>query len=194
MKKKFLTIGLPVLGGLLIAGVGIASAAGMFAGAGGPGPGGLSGPGGFGGGLTAVSPTDAATSQTAQFQAEASALGINESLIVSGWAEGESLQQIATANGISATQLQADMKTYEASQQNDELQALVTAGTITQAQMTQRLAATTAQEAAAAAAQTAMAVKTANASGTWAGGHGGFGGMRRGGHATSTTSTSGSTP
>lgn len=176
MKNKFLMIGLPIIGGLIIAGVGIASAAGMFAGG-----------GGFGGALSAVSPTDAATNQAAQFQAEASALGLGESVIVSGWAEGESLQQIATANGISPTQLQSDMKAYGASQQTAELQALVTNGTITQAQMTQRQAAIAAQEA---AAQAAMA----NASGTWSGGgHGGFGGMRRHGSIQSTTSTGSTT-
>ena len=175
MKNKFLTIGLPIIGGLLIAGVGVASAAGFFGGAGGPGQ------GGFGGGLNTVSPATYATTQAAQFQAEASELGLSESVIVTGWAEGESLQQIATANGISQTQLQTDLKTYEASQQNADLQALVANGTITSAQMTQYLASIATRQA---AAQTAMQ----NASGTFAGGHGGFGRMH--GHAaTSTTAT-----
>lgn len=187
MKKKFLLIGLPVIGAVAVAGIGIASAAGMLAGGGAGGPGGMGG--GFGGGFSAATPTDFATNQTAQFQAEASALGLNESVIVNGWAEGESLKQIATANGITATQLQSDMKTYEEAQQTADLQALVTAGTITQAQITQRQAAVAAQEA---AMQTAMA----NASGTFAGGgHGGFGGGRGHGDAgaSATVSTSAST-
>ena len=159
------------MGGLLIAGVGIASAAGFM--------------GGGAGGFSTVSPTTSATNQAAQFQAEASETGLSESVIVAGWAQGESLSQIATANGITAAQLQASMKTYEAAQQNAELQALVTNGTITQAQMTQRLAAIAAQQA-------AMQTKMQNASGTWAGGSGGFGGMR--GHKAATSaSTSGTT-
>ena len=60
MKNKFLTIGLPIMGGLLIAGVGIASAAGFMGGA---------------GGFSTVSPTTSATNQAAQFQAEASETG-----------------------------------------------------------------------------------------------------------------------
>ena len=187
MKNKFLIIGLPIIGLAAVVGVSIASAAGMFAAGkvGGAGPGGMAMGGGFGGSFNAVSPADFATSQATQFQAEATALGLNESIIVNGWAAGDSLQQIATANGITAAQLQSDMKTYEANQQTADLQALVTAGTITQAQMTQR-------EAAVAAQQSAMQTAMANASGTWAGGHGGFGG--RGKLApTSTVSTSGST-
>jgi len=172
MKNKFYTIGLPIMGGLLIAGVGIASAAGFM--------------GGGAGGFSTVSPTTAATNQAAQFQAEASETGLSESIIVAGWAQGESLSQIATANGITAAQLQTGMKTYETAQQNAELQALVTNGTITQAQMTQRLAAIATQQA-------AMQTNMQNASGTWSGGgHGGFSGMR--GHKASTSaSTSGTT-
>ena len=169
MKNKFLTIGLPVMGGLLIAGVGIASAAGFMG----------------GGGFSTVSPTTSATNQAAQFQAEASETGLSESVIVAGWAQGESLSQIATANGITAAQLQTGMKTYETAQQNAELQALVTNGTITQAQMTQRLASIATQQA-------AMQTKMQNASGTWSGGgHGGFGRIH--GQPTTTTSNSAGT-
>lgn len=78
MKNKFLTIGLPIMGGLLIAGVGIASAAGFMGGA---------------GGFSTVSPTTSATNQAAQFQAEASETGLSESVIVAGWAQGESLSR-----------------------------------------------------------------------------------------------------
>jgi len=152
------------MGGLLIAGVGIASAAGFM--------------GGGAGGFSTISPTTSATNQAAQFQAEASATGLSESVIVAGWAQGESLSQIATANGITAAQLQASMKTYRTAQQTAELQALVTNGTITQAQMTQRLASIATQQAARAAAGSSST-----------GGHRGFGGRT----AATSASTSGST-
>jgi hypothetical protein len=152
----------------------------MFSG--GPG-GGFGGPGGFGGGAAITSPTTAATNLTAQFQAEAAETGLAESVIVAGWSQGQSLEQIAEANGISATQLQTDIKNYAQSQENAELQALVTNGTITQAQMNARLQFEATQ---AAKMQTAMS----NASGTWPGGpRGGFGRMM-GHRPTSTVGTS----
>ncbi|HEX4104493.1 MAG TPA: hypothetical protein VHZ04_03425 [Candidatus Paceibacterota bacterium] len=174
MKRKFLIIGLPIIGGLALAGVSIASAAGMFGGGMAAGP--MMGPGGFaglGGGVSAVSPTDWASNQTAQFNAEASALNLPVSTIVSGWAAGESMEQIATANGISQTQYQTDMKNYAQSEESADLQALVSAGTITQAQMTQ-------YQQAQATAQANLQTKMQNASGTWSGGPGGrgFGKMR----------------
>lgn len=133
MNHKFLIVGIPIIGGLLIAGLGIASAAtiinnnhNMSAGRG-------------SGGINYVSPTEWATNQTARFQAEATALGLPESVIVNGWASGQNLQQIATANGISSSQFQTDMKNYQQSQLKDRLQALVSQGTITQDQMNQYL-------------------------------------------------------
>jgi hypothetical protein len=91
------------------------------------------------GGINYVSPTEWATNQTARFQAEATALGLPEGVIVNGWASGQNLQQIATANGISSSQFQTDMKNYQQSQLKDRLQALVSQGTITQDQMNQYL-------------------------------------------------------
>lgn len=177
MKHKFLTIGLPILGGLAIAGVGIASAAGMIGGGiGGP----MMGFGGFGK-VSAVSPSQWASDQTAQFQAEASALGLSKDVIVNGWAAGQSIEQIATANGISSSQYQTDMKNYEQSQLNANLQALVSAGTITQDQMNQYLQTLATQQA-------NLQAKMQNASGTWKGFGGGFG--RMGHRPTSTPATS----
>jgi hypothetical protein len=142
---------------------------------------------GFGGGPAAIgsiTPTQWATDQASTFQAEASALGISESAIVSGWAQGESLAQIATANGISQTQYQADMKTYEQSQTTADLQALVSAGTITQDQMNQYLQTV-------ATRQAQLQAQMQNASGTWEGRGGGFG-RRHGIGAGTTTQTSNS--
>lgn len=185
MNKKFLTIGLPILGGLLVAGVGIASAAGMMGG----GAGGNGGPGpamGFGAGnsiaMSSVTPAEWAADQATQFQNEATALGLSESVIISGWAQGQSLEQIATANGISSSQYKTDMETYAKSQQQADLAALVSQGTITSAQESDYLAAIATQEA---AAQAQMTARMQNASGTWQGGGRGFGKM--GGHGASST-------
>lgn len=152
MKHKLLTIALPVLGAALVVGIGIASAAstttptGTSGGNRGGRQMGPGGPGGvFDGGFNSISPTDYATNQTAEFQNEASALGLSESVIVDGWARGESLSQIAAANGISTATLQTDLTTYRTAQLTAQLQALVTNGTITQAQMATRLASEQAQ-------------------------------------------------
>ena len=64
MKNKFLTIGLPILGGLVIAGVGIASAAGFMGGA-----------GGFGGWHEQCFADHMGSEQATLFQNEATALG-----------------------------------------------------------------------------------------------------------------------
>lgn len=178
MKHKLLTIGLPIFGGLVVAGIGVASAAGFLGGAGSP-----MGFGGFGGGMNSVSPTAWAANQATMFQNEATALGLPLATITNGWASGQSIEQVATANGISSSQYQTDMKNYSQSQQKDDLDALVTQGTITGAQETQYLQSLATQQA-------AMQAKMQNASGTWQGGRGGFGGMR--GHkpaSTGTTST-----
>ncbi len=164
MKHKLLTIGLPIFGGLVIAGIGVASAAGFLGGAGGPMSFG-------GGGMNSVSPTAWAANQATVFQNEATALNLPEATIVNGWASGQNIEQIATANGISSSQYQTDMKTYAQSEQKADLDALVTQGTITGAQETSYLGALATQQA-------AMQAKMQNASGTWQGGRGEFGGMR----------------
>jgi hypothetical protein len=156
MKRKLLTIGLPILGVALVAGIGIALAqttttntatTGMQMDGGGPGgSGGQGGPGGgFDGGFNSISPADYATNQATEFQDEANALGLSVSVVTDGWANGENLQQIATANGISTSTLQTDLSTYRTAQLTAQLQALVTNGTITQAQMATRLASEQAQ-------------------------------------------------
>ena len=147
IKEKLVTIGLPIAGAIVLAtvGIGIASAASPARG----GNGGGMGFGGFGGGMmSAETPAVQAQNQATMFQNEASATGLSESVIVNGWAAGQSLEQVATANGVSQTQLQTDMKNFEQSQLNTELQAMVTNGTITQAQMTQRLQSIQTQQAA----------------------------------------------
>lgn len=95
------------------------------------------GPGGF----SQLSPTDIATRVSAQFQNEATTLGISVDALKSGWAQGKTLREIASDNGISADQLQAKLKASRQAQMTSVLQALVSQGVITQAQMDQRIAA-----------------------------------------------------
>ena len=130
MKRKLLVIGLPIAAGVLLMGIGIVSAAGFM---GGPGS-------GFGGRFNTISPSEHATNQAAQFQAAANALGLSESVIIDGWSKGQSLEQIALANGISRSALESDLQKYHETQLTAYLQALVTNGTITQDQMNARLA------------------------------------------------------
>ena len=73
------------------------------------------------------------------------------------------------------------MKNYQQSQLNANLQALVSAGTITQDQMNQYLQTMATQQA-------NLQAKMQNASGTWKGSGGGFG--RMGHRPTSTPATS----
>ena len=94
--------------------------------------------GGFGLGA-GQTPAQAAADQTAAFQAMASATGLSVQTIAAGWSQGQSLAQIAEANGITAAQLRTDMQNYRLQQLKDELAALVANGTITQAQSDARL-------------------------------------------------------
>ena len=124
-KKLVALIAIPVLG-LGILGASLASAHGMM--------------GGFGwfGGSTAT-PDQIATRQQTMFQNEANMLGVSVSDVTNAWAQGQTLQQLATAKGITAAQLQQKMKDYRLQQLKTQLQALVDKGVITQAQSDQRL-------------------------------------------------------
>jgi hypothetical protein len=94
--------------------------------------------GGFGFGANAT-PDQIAERQQEMFQNEANMLGISVDAIKAGWAKGESLQQIASDNGITSDQLQAKMKDAAQSRLKSSLQALVDKGVITQAQADARL-------------------------------------------------------
>lgn len=139
MKNKSLVYGGLGILGVSLAGIGIASAA--MGGVGGGSM--LGGMMGLGGGMT---PAQSAAAQQTEFQNEASVTGLSLSTIADGWAKGESLQQIATANGVSQTQLQANLKNFQQTQLKAELDAMVAAGTITQVQETTRLATVATQQ------------------------------------------------
>jgi hypothetical protein len=109
---------LPVAGfGLL--GASIASAHGLFG--------------------TTLTPDQIATRQQTMFQNEATLLGLSIDDVKSAWAQGKTLQQLATDHGITADQLQQKMKDARAAQLKTKLQTLVDKGIITQAQADQRL-------------------------------------------------------
>src|SRR3989338_2205849 len=107
-------------------GTGVASAGGM----------GMCG-GGFG--FVAATPDEVASRHQTMFQNEATLLGISVDDVKSGWAEGKTIGEIATAHGITADQLAQKMKDARGAQMKSQLQALVDKGIITQAQADSRL-------------------------------------------------------
>ena len=96
---------------------------------------------GFGGvfGVTAT-PDEIATRQQTMFQDEANLLGISVDAVKTGWAQGKTLPEIATDNGLTADQLKTKMQAAHASQLKKHMQTLVAKGIITQAQADQRVA------------------------------------------------------
>lgn len=125
MKNKILIAGVSLAGAaVMLGGVALVSAHGI---------------GGFGFGAPNISPTEWASNQATAFQNEASALGLSPDTIKNGWAAGKSLREIATENGISESDLQTKMHAVRQAEMKARLQALVANGTITQAQMDQRL-------------------------------------------------------
>ena len=123
MKKKYLVI--PAVAIALLAGAGAASAHG-------PMGGGMRGFGGF-----EKDPDQWLTRITT----DAGMLGISVDEMKTAWAEGKTLDEVATAKGITKEQLAEKMKTAQEAKQKESLQALVTKGYITQAQADARLAA-----------------------------------------------------
>ncbi len=123
-KKTLLALAaaVPVLG-LSFLGTGIASAHGF----------------GFGGFGMNIAPEEVATRQTEMFQNQANLLGLSVDVVKTGWAEGKTLFEIATANGITEAQLQEKFKAQRSAQLKSQLQTLVSKGVITQAQADKRL-------------------------------------------------------
>lgn len=122
MKKKYVMYAfLPVLGlGLLGANLALAN--------------------GFGFGMMNLAPDEIATRQQTMFQNEATLIGISVDDMKAGWAQGKTLQQIATDHGITADQLKQKMVDARTAQMKANLQTLVAKGVITQAQADARLA------------------------------------------------------
>lgn len=112
---------LPAFSLALITG-GVASAHGMF---------------GFGG-LGNLTPDQIATNQQTMFQKHADLLGVSVDEVKNAWAEGKSMQQLATEKGISTDQLMQKMHDQRKQEMRNVLSTLVQKGVITQAQADKR--------------------------------------------------------
>ncbi len=94
----------------------------------------------FGAGAnSSANSAEAATNLQARFQNEANLLGISVDDVKAGWAQGKTIQQIATEHNITIEQLQQKMKDQRLTNMKTHLQGLVSAGVITQAQADSRL-------------------------------------------------------
>ena len=97
---------------------------------------------GFGGrfGLGAGGNSAEATANLqAKFQNEAALLGVSVDVVKNGWAQGKTIEQIATENNITVEQLQQKLKDQRLSTMKTHMQSLVSSGVITQAQADSRL-------------------------------------------------------
>lgn len=122
-KKTMATV--IALGALALIGVGVASAQGLH---------------GFGFGLgNNATPEEIATQATDRFQAEADLLGTDVNTVKNAWAEGKTVDELATQLGIDATTLEQKLKDQRLTRMKEHLQAMVDQGVITQAQADARL-------------------------------------------------------
>jgi hypothetical protein len=121
MKQKILVYFVPAVLGFSLLGANVVSAHGLW------------------GGMTNLSSDEIANREQAMFQNEANLLGISVDEIKNGWAQGKTLQQIATDHNITPDQLKQKMKDAQLNQIKTQLQALVNKGIVTQAQADQRL-------------------------------------------------------
>jgi hypothetical protein len=90
-------------------------------------------------GSIGLTPDQIVARQQLIFQQEASILGVNVDVVKEAWAQGKSLWQVAQERGMTKEQLQEKLKNAKATQASMEIQALVKAGVITQAQADARL-------------------------------------------------------
>lgn len=100
---------------------------------------GFDGFGGMFGSGPGVNSAEATANMQARFQNEAALLGVSVDVVKNGWAQGKTLEQIATENNINAEQLQQKLKDQRLSTMKTHMQSLVSAGVITQAQADSRL-------------------------------------------------------
>lgn len=90
-------------------------------------------------GSSTATPQDIAKRQTDMFTQEAKLLGLTVDQVKEGWAQGMSLPEIATAHGISQTDLQKKITDARKQQLSETLKTLVGQGVITQKQADARL-------------------------------------------------------
>lgn len=120
MKSKYLVPGLAVSAvALSLLGASVVSAHGMWG--------------------RNISPEEVVKHQQTMFEEQANLLGINVSEVKAAWAQGKNLKVLATEKGISEADLKAKMEAQMKKHHEERLQALVSAGVITQAQADQRI-------------------------------------------------------
>lgn len=117
-KKYALVGGLP-LAALLAAGPAVASAHGWMA---------------YG-----ASPDEVAQRQVQVFQEQANLLGLSVDQVKNAWAQGKTLRELASENGISDVQLKQKFTELHRQRMAEHLKVLVEKGVITQQQADQRL-------------------------------------------------------
>jgi len=86
-----------------------------------------------------LTPQEIATKQSAMFEAQATLIGATVAEVKAAWAQGKSLEQLATEKGVTKETLKTKMEAQRKAQLTTQLQALVSQGVITQAQADQRL-------------------------------------------------------
>lgn len=86
-----------------------------------------------------MSAEDRVQMQQDMFARQAELLGISVDEVKDAWATGQNIFELAKAKGISEEDLKAKMQSMREAKMKEELQSLVSAGVITQAQADSRL-------------------------------------------------------
>lgn len=95
---------------------------------------------GFGfGPRAALPPAEVAQRQATVFAEQAKVLGVDVDVVKDGWADGESLHEIAREQGITPSQLAERMRLAKRTRLAAQLDALVANGVVTRAQADKRL-------------------------------------------------------
>ncbi len=95
---------------------------------------------GFGGMMSSnASPDEIASRHTTMFTQQASLLGMTVDEVKNAWAQGKTLEQLATEKGLTKAELQAKLVTQRTEQMKSHLSTLVSKGVLTQAQADKRL-------------------------------------------------------
>ena len=84
---------------------------------------------------------DMTTNMQARFESEAKILGVTTDEVKNAWADGKNIFDLAKEKGIATTTLKANMDAARDLEIKTKMDALVKAGTITQAQADKRIAA-----------------------------------------------------
>lgn len=95
--------------------------------------------GGFGWWGAPATPEQIAQQQQSMFQQKTDVLGLSVEEVKNAWAQGKTLQQLASEKGMTDQQLQDKLKQLHEQNMKDQLQGLVNQGVITQQQADDRL-------------------------------------------------------